>query len=233
MTTCHSTNDEAALLVEKQNVIEGTIVTTDNQTAGRGQRGNSWDSAPGKNLTFSIILKPGFVAIVQQFDLNIAVSLGITDYLNTEKNGFEVKWPNDIYFNDRKVCGILLHNTIKGNHIAHTIAGIGLNVNQQEFDLPSATSISLITGKVYNLQEVFERVITSIEKRYLQLRRREIDQLKQEYLQRMYRFGQDCLYRAGDVFSGRITGVSDEGRLEIETGKGMRQFGFKEVEFLS
>lgn len=231
MTTCHSTNEEAALLIEKQPVIEGTIVITDNQMAGKGQRGNHWNSAPGKNLTFSIVLKPIFLSIVQQFDLNIVISLGILDYLNSIRSGFEVKWPNDIYFGDQKVCGILIQNTIKGNTLDQTIAGIGLNINQQEFAEPKAISLSKITGQEFNLNEVFEQLLSCIEKRYLQLKRG-YKELKQDYLNGMYRFGQDYLYRADEVFSGRITGISAQGLLEIQTNQGLKQFGFKEVEFI-
>ncbi|WP_083867431.1 biotin--[acetyl-CoA-carboxylase] ligase [Fulvivirga imtechensis] len=232
MTTCHSTNDEAALLIAKQKVIEGTIVITDNQTAGKGQRGNSWNSTPGKNLTFSIILKPNFLSIVQQFDLNIAVSLGILDYLNRIRNGFEVKWPNDVYFGEKKVCGILIQNNIKGQQLEHAIVGIGLNINQLEFAHPNAISLSTITGNTFDLSDVFEALLLNIEKRYIQLKRGELVELKQDYLDHMYRFGEDFLYRAGEVFNGRITGITDQGLLEIETNQGLKQFGFKEVEFI-
>ena len=232
MTTCHSTNDEAAFLTEKQKVIEGTIVITDNQTAGKGQRGNSWNSTPGKNLTFSIILKPNFLSIVQQFDLNIAISLGILDYLNGIKSGFEVKWPNDVYYEDMKVCGMLIQNTIKGQRLEYTIVGIGLNINQQKFIDAKAVSLSTITKRSFNLSEEFERLLLSVEKRYIQLKRGESATLKQDYLNHMYRFGEDYLYRSDEVFNGRITGITDQGLLEIQTNQGLKHFGFKEVEFL-
>lgn len=232
MTTCHSTNEEAALLIEKQRVIEGTIVITDNQIAGKGQRGNHWNSAPGKNLTFSIVLKPIFLSIVQQFDLNIVISLGILDYLNSVRSGFEVKWPNDIYFGDHKVCGILIQNTIKGNTLDQTIAGIGLNINQQEFAEPKAISLGKITGQEFNLNEIFQQLLLAIEKRYFQLKRGDYQELKQDYLNCMYRFGEDYLFRADEVFNGRITGITTQGLLEIQTNQGLKHFGFKEVEFI-
>ena len=233
LPTCHSTNDEAAHLLEKHPVIEGTIVITGNQTAGKGQRGNAWLTEPGKNLTFTLILKPNFLSIVQQFNLNIIISLGIVDYLNSIKSGFEVKWPNDIYYKEQKICGILIQNVLKNNRIEYAIIGIGLNINQQQFSEQRAVSLSQITGEIYDLEAALSTLCEHLERRYLQLKRGEVDNLRQEYLNNMYRFGEDHLYKDKEVFQGRITGVTEHGLLEIETYKGLKQFSFKEVEFLS
>lgn len=233
LPTCHSTNDEAAGLVDKHQVIEGTVVITDNQLSGKGQRGNSWHAQPGKNLTFSLILKPSFLSIVHQFNLNMAISLGITDYLNTIRPGFQVKWPNDIYFSDKKLGGILIQNMLKGASLTYSIVGIGLNVNQLHFDEPRAISLAQVIDEMTDLNLIFERICESIEYRYLQLKRGDIAQIRKDYLGEMYRFGEDHLYESDTVFQGRITGVSEQGLLELETNKGLRLFNFKEISFLS
>ncbi|MBL6447168.1 biotin--[acetyl-CoA-carboxylase] ligase [Fulvivirga sp. 29W222] len=233
LPTCHSTNDEAAHLLEKHPVMEGTIVITNNQTAGKGQRGNAWLTEPGKNLTFTLVLKPNFLSIVQQFNLNIVISLGIVDYLNSIRKGFQVKWPNDIYYKEQKICGVLIQNVLKSNRIEYTIVGIGLNVNQLKFPEEKAVSLAQVTGEIYDLQMALNSLCEYLEKQYMQLKRGELDALRNEYLNNMYRFGEDHLYKDKEVFQGRITGISEHGLLEIETYKGLRKYNFKEVEFLS
>ncbi|NJM26329.1 MAG: biotin--[acetyl-CoA-carboxylase] ligase [Bacteroidia bacterium] len=140
---CHSTNDLAWELVKTAKAGEGTIVITSNQTAGRGQRGNAWEATAGLNLTFSIVFKPTFLAPHQQFALNMFSSLAVAQAL-AEANvpGLRVKWPNDVMSGARKMVGILVENTVQANRINHTVAGIGINVNQQAFDVPNATSIN-------------------------------------------------------------------------------------------
>ena len=121
LPSCHSTNEVTSSFLENGGLPEGTIVVTNKQTAGRGQRGNTWESEPEKNLTFSTIFKPDFVSLAHQFQLNIVVSLGILDALNTIKEGFQVKWPNDIYYGNKKICGILIQNSIVGKKITSTL----------------------------------------------------------------------------------------------------------------
>ncbi len=233
LPSCHSTNDIAVDYANEGNFSEGAIVITHDQTAGKGQRGNHWESTPGKNLTFSILLKPQFVSIVSQFDLNIVVSLGILDYLKTFNDGFQVKWPNDIYYEDKKVCGILIQNYLKKQTIDKSIIGIGLNINQEVFKTSTATSLSKITGKAFTLQEVLENVASCIEARYLSLRAGSRKQLKSTYLDNLYWFGEDRIFKNGKAFSGRIVDISDEGRLQIETRQGIKSYAMKEVVFVS
>ena len=232
LPSCHSTNDEALHLVEKHSVIDGSVVITNQQTAGRGQRGNVWLSEPGMNLTFSLILKPGFVSIARQFDLNIAISLGILDFLKKYKSGFQVKWPNDIYYQENKICGILIQNVIKRNMIEQSVVGIGLNINQVDFHDNKPTSLATLTGCTHILDDVFSSLCEALEMRYLQLKRGEIDKMRIEYVSNLYQFGEDHLYRSKDVFQGRITGVTTHGLLEVESKRGLEQFNFKEIEFL-
>jgi len=232
LPSCHSTNDEAINYLQDGRLSEGAIVITNEQLTGKGQRGNSWESTPGKNLTFSFLLKPHFISIYQQFDLNLCISLGIIDALNQFESGFQVKWPNDIYFHDKKVCGILIQNFLKQHQIESSIVGIGLNVNQTEFNVPTATSIAKITGRNHKLTEVLELLCMAIEARYLQLRSGKKEALKEAYLNNMYWFGEDHIFKAEKPFSGRIVGITTEGRLEVETRKGLESFAMKEIAFI-
>ncbi len=232
LTTCHSTNEEAYDRIGKEDIPDGMVIITNDQTRGRGQMGNSWESAPGENLTFSLILRPTFLSVNEQFRLTMAISLGILDVLKNYGPGFSVKWPNDIYYDDRKISGILIQNTLKGRQLDYSIVGIGLNVNQQRFINPTATSLGSIAGKQQDLQIIFETLISQLEARYLLLKNDFTPRLKKEYLQSMYQFGEDHLYKSNEIFSGRIVDVRSSGELVIETSKGERDFRFKEVEFL-
>jgi len=232
LPTCHSTNTATSELLKTSSLIEGTLVITNDQTAGQGQRGNQWESQSGKNLTFSIVLRPGFVSVEKQFSLTMCVALGITDYLNQITRGFLVKWPNDIYYKNRKVCGILIQNSLKGNMIANAVVGIGLNVNQVSFGYPRAVSLKNIIEKELDLTETLEGICEHIEKRYLQLKLGEGQNLKRQYLNNLLGFGEHRVYSDGTDFSGYITDVHENGKLEIERHDGARLYGFKEVEFV-
>ena len=212
--------------------MEGTLVITNDQAAGQGQRGNHWESEAGKNLTFSIIFRPTFIPIDKQFRLSMAIALGITDCLNHLAEGFLIKWPNDIYYGDRKICGILIHNGIKDNTISNAVVGIGLNVNQRSFQQPRAVSLTNILAKELDLVHLLEDVCQHIEKRYLQLKLGESQRLKSQYLQQLMGFGEHRLYSDGSDFSGRIVDVHENGELEIERHDGVKLYGFKEVEFI-
>ena len=142
LPTCHSTNDIAAEMIQSQEVFEGTIIITDHQTTGRGQRGNSWEAAIGQNLTLSLILKPTFLRASDQFQLNVAVSLGVHEFLSQYlPEGLTIKWSNDIYHYDKKLGGILIENTLQGYNIGYSVIGIGLNINQKQFENIRGTSL--------------------------------------------------------------------------------------------
>lgn len=237
LPVCHSTNDIAAELLQNPSTTEGTVVVTSHQTHGRGQRGNSWQAEPGKNLTFSLILKPLFVSAVSQFQLNIAVSLAVHDFLQFYlPSGLRIKWPNDVYWRDTKLGGILIESTIKGTQLTQSVVGIGLNINQMHFppDL-RATSLRQATSMEdeYNLEILLNALLESLEKRYLQLRAGNFVLLERYYLQNLYSFGEKQQFRSqNQIFTGVINGIDESGRLQIETGNEIRSFGFKEIEFL-
>jgi BirA family transcriptional regulator, biotin operon repressor / biotin---[acetyl-CoA-carboxylase] ligase len=231
---CHSTNTLAADLSQKEEVREGTVVITSDQTAGRGQRGNSWESEPGKNLTFSLILKPPFLTITDQFQMNRAISLGLADYIETKVAGaVKIKWPNDILVAGKKVSGILIENHLSGNKIQLVIAGIGVNVNQKLFGYPKAGSLGAMTGKDFFLPKELDELLECLEGRYLDLRKGNFQSLEKDYLAFLYGKGLMLRFKsAGIEFDGTIAGVDEVGRLRVETANGERSFGVKEVEFL-
>lgn len=231
---CPSTNDLAARLLEQSAVAEGTVVITDHQTSGRGQRGNSWVTEPRLNLTFSLILKPAFLSVAKQFFLTVVTTLAVYDFLKAKGvDGVRIKWPNDMLVADHKICGILIENQLKGNTLASSIIGIGLNILQEEFLIPSATSLKMVTGKSYNLSEEFGKLISLLESRYLLLRQGKQDELLQEYLQVLYRIHEEHSYQSrGEVFQGTIQGVDAIGKLQLATSTGIRTFDLKEIQYL-
>ena len=236
LSKCHSTNTFATELLALKGVQEGTLIATEHQTAGRGQRGNSWEAAAGKNLTFSLILKPSFLPVQEQFYLTIITSLAIYDSL-TEllPQGLSIKWPNDIYHNKKKLGGILIENSLKNTILEWSVLGIGLNVNQAEFQNEKATSLLLASGREFSLQDLLGKLLLKIESRYLQLKNGLRQDLRKEYLGRLYRMGEMHQFRSGnDTFQGRIIGIDKLGHLAVCAlpGEEVRYFGIKEIEFL-
>jgi len=232
-----STNAFAAELLAKGNVLEGTLVSASVQSKGRGYSGNSWESEKGKNLLFSIILKPTFLLARQQFYLNELVTLGIYDALLPESGSkLRIKWPNDIFYKDEKLAGILIENTLSGHFIQHSVIGIGLNVNQEKFadGIKHVTSLKKITKKDMDLNELLKTICEKIEVRYLQLKKNQLQFLQQDYMRTLYRADdEEYWYRKnGKKFKARIAGLSPEGKLMLATDKGWDAYGFKEVEFV-
>ena len=228
-----SSNDEATL----PHYREGDIIWAERQTAGRGQRGHTWQSNEGENLTFTALLEPTFLPPSEQFSLLQVVALAMADMLSEYGIEAKIKWTNDIYVGDSKLVGILMEHKLQGTVIGRTIAGIGLNVNQTEFDpeLPNPTSMRLIAGREFDRKEVLERIALHLKNRYEMLRRGEIKQLHLDYHQRLYRLGEEHTYALpdGTRFRGVIEGVEPQGALKITTPQGEAyKFLFKEVEFV-
>ena len=233
-----STNTYALDLLSKSLPPEGTVITTDNQSDGRGQIGSKWESEAGQNLTLSIILYPNFLPIRQQFLLTQCISLGVREF--TAKfidNSVKVKWPNDIYINQNKVSGILIQNTLSSSQILHSVIGIGININQTIFksNPPNPTSFQLETGQSYVLFELQFELFKCIEQWYLQLRSNNHNHIQQNYLDHLYLFEEEAYYqRAADksIFKGMISGITPTGKLVIEHDGRREMFANKEVEFI-
>ena len=230
---CHSTNSLALEMSQKDELPEGTLVITHDQKLGRGQQGNAWISEPGKNLTFSVVLRPTFLAIKDQFHLNMVVSLAIRDAVaELIERSVYVKWPNDIIVEDFKVCGILIENQIQGNSFSNSIIGIGLNVNQKAFYSRQAASLSMISGMTYDLQIMLDQIMEKLEFWYLLLRKGATEQIKQAYLTSLYGVNELRNFRTSGIhFIGTIEGIDDSGRLVIKSKNGIKHFNTKEVQF--
>jgi BirA family biotin operon repressor/biotin-[acetyl-CoA-carboxylase] ligase len=217
---------------------EGTVIMADHQFAGRGQQENTWHAAPGMNLTFSLYLCPSFLPISRQFMLNMAVSVGIRDALrNLLGPSLKVKWPNDLYYGNHKLGGILIENILSGSNYKASIIGIGINVNQLIFDpalLNRATSIGKILQRDVNLLELLGEILSHIEGQYLKLKSGNFNELQKNYMEGLYRYKESGLYRYnGETFEGVITGVAASGLLVIYSEGTEKQYNFKEVEFLN
>lgn len=234
LPSCHSTNDIASDLLAKGLASEGTLVYTANQTAGRGQRGNLWEAEPGQNLTMSLILKPDFLQIREQFFLQMAISLALADTVRGLCDlEAEIKWPNDIYVDHKKIAGILIENTLRGPNLEYAVVGIGLNVNQKLFGYPQAGSLSQLTDQDFDLDGVMEALVLSIEVRYLQLKQKQTARLKTEYLNRMYWFGEKRHFKSDFEFEGVIQGIEENGRLQVMVNGHVQTFDMKEIVFVS
>lgn len=239
LSAVDSTNNYLKNLMSKSEPLpEGTVIMADDQFAGKGQQQNTWYSEPKKNLTFSILLHPKFLPIDKQFLLNMAVSLGINKALS-KYLGSDVciKWPNDIYYQHKKLGGVLIENTIVGNVLKSAVVGIGVNINQQKF--PSelkdkATSLRQILQEDVNLELILAEICSQIECMYLQLKAGKDTSIYDDYVSNLYRINKLASYRQnGEVFEGIIKGVSKTGLLSIDVNGELLTFNFKEVEFLN
>jgi len=217
-------------------LLDGTVIMADKQFTGRGQASNSWISEAGKNLTFSVLLNPTFLPIERQFDLNMAVSLALNDFLNKYISGSAlIKWPNASYIGNKKIGGILIENIVSGNTIKHAIIGIGININQEDFppNLKNATSLKQALHQDYNLLRLLGEICNFIEARYLQLKAGNTDKLRDEYLRKLYLKDEWALFRFdAEIQSGKIRGITDKGQLVFETASGLRYFNNNEIEFI-
>lgn len=234
-SSCYSTNDLATEIIQRKEAFEGMLLVTDNQLAGRGQRGNTWEAHPGMNITLSIILKPAFLPANQQFDLNVAVSLAIFDLLSAQSTpALAIKWPNDLYVGNLKMGGVLIENILAGNHIGWSIIGIGLNINQIQFENDKATSLRIAKqGREYDIPALVQELCERIEQRYLELRGGRTAVQKGDYLENLYRYEEwHPFTENGATFPGRIIGVSNTGKLILETQQQVKEFDFKEVGYV-
>lgn len=232
----NSTNNYLKELLQTQNIDEGTVVWADFQSAGKGQRGNGWESEAGKNILFSIVLFPGFLKAGEQFILSQIVSLAVANCLQEYTKSISIKWPNDIYWNEKKICGILLENTILEDNIGHSVAGIGININQENFrsDAPNPVSLKQITNRDYNLEEILKTVVDNINVYYQQIKIGKTDSLIKQYKESLFRKDGYHLYNDGiSNFLARIQDVDSSGILILKTKEGEeRHFAFKEVKYI-
>lgn len=201
---------------------EGTCIRAIDQTAGRGQIGSVWESDSGLNLTCSVILYPTFVLPEQIFALNMLASIAVltaVQRLTGLVEGVAVKWPNDVLVSGQKVCGILIETQLTGHVIDSAVVGIGLNVNQKIFAeawRAKTTSLSLITGRTFKVEQVENVVLAELEIWYNRLKQSGWHVLEDSYLKHLYGFNTTLSYRdSTGNFKGRILGIMPDGRLRV------------------
>ncbi len=229
---CPSTNTLAAELSHTGQAPEGTVIITHHQTAGRGQRGNTWQSGKGLNLTFSLVLHPVFLTAIQQFQLNKSVALAIHDVVQKyTEDPVRIKWPNDILIGHKKVCGVLIENQLTGDKLSRSIVGIGLNVNQADFDSPMASSLMIHSGKPIDLTKLFDELLQSLEWRYLDLKTSKAP--NDDYLKSLFRINEEHVFIVEEKeIKGTIRGVDDSGRMLVEINQNIRPFDLKTIKYI-
>ena len=213
-----------------------TVVTAEHQFQGRGQAGNRWESAEGQNLLCSIAIRPKNIKASEVFVLSQAISVAIKMALEDYLQPVHIKWPNDIYYQDRKLGGILIENELAGDRIARCIIGVGININQTEFvsDAPNPISMKQILGKEVERRFVLEHIVGHFDRLWNQIERGDTEVLQNSYLQSLYKHKEMATYRdAQGEFQARIEGVLSQGQLQLrDTDNQLRSYEFKEVSLL-
>jgi len=230
-----STNSFLKELAQNSALKNGTIVVAKEQKKGRGQQEKNWISEPLKNLTTSVYFSNFDLKLSHQKYLNFAVSLALFDVLSMHKvKDLSIKWPNDILSANKKICGILIENTIKGRKINNSIIGIGLNVNQEKFpdSLKNVTSLINITNKVFDLDALLIEVMAKIKDKIQLISLKKYQDLETDYLNVLYKKNIPTMFKDSEdvLFMGKIIGISSLGNLQIELeNESIKEFGIKEV----
>ena len=236
LETIDSTNNYATKLVHEKKAVDKQVIVTRDQTQGRGYSENAWVSEPNCNLMLSIVLFPQYLKTINQFYLSKAVSLAVTDFLANFSNNVTIKWPNDIYINDKKICGILIENSMMGDRFYHSVIGIGMNINQLSFSskLPNPTSLALETRKTFDISEMLDLFLNALSVRLAELEQEQFDKLSANYLQHLYRLNKLAKFvEKSNTFDGTIVGIEELGQLIIAMPNGSkRNFLFKEIEYV-
>ncbi|HCT93725.1 MAG: biotin--[acetyl-CoA-carboxylase] ligase [Bacteroidetes bacterium GWE2_39_28] len=238
--TIDSTNSEAFRQFSQSD--DFSVFAAEFQTNGRGQKGTSWESESSRNLTFSILLKNNSIKAENQFLIAQIVTIGIKRYLKNLGIDAKIKWPNDIYVGDKKICGILIEHFLSGDTLSGSIVGIGLNLNQRVFNsnAPNPVSVSLITGNEYDIKEQLESLAGFIHEIYFSYRNYSSgsseNRLDTEYHDSLYRLEEFHKYeisKDGKIIEARIMGIDSNACLILEEGDGTRsRYHFKEVKYL-
>lgn len=219
LRTVPSTNNYAAELISRTKVQDGTVILAHEQTAGRGQRGRKWFSGSGKDITFSVVVFPDALAVDEQFYLSRAIVLGIRDLLvGLVGKPVYVKWPNDVYVGDKKICGILIENEINGKNVVHSIIGVGLNVSFSKSDADFIhTSIEREMGLVPDRKQLLKDLMAAMNKRYQELETRRYTRLAHDHAENLYMKDQWTDFSLkGEVVKAKILDCENDGRLIVE-----------------
>jgi len=230
-----STNSYLKRLSSENKSLKEAIVWADYQSSGRGQRDNLWESEAEKNLNFSILLYPSFLKAKEQFLLSQTISVAIKDILSKYIDHITIKWPNDIYWKEKKICGILIENSLEESNLSKSVIGVGININQEHFtsNAPNPVSLNMITGMTYNREYILHEIKESFFCLY-ELTKTDRQNIRDRYFDNLYR--KEGLYKYSDkdgIFDAKIISVGSEGVLTLETENGeIKKYLFKEVRFL-
>ena len=231
-----TTSTNSWLSTNENNLEAPLMVYSEKQTAGRGQRGASWESEPGKNLTASLLLRLESFQADKQFLISEAIALSIVELLSRHGVLAEIKWPNDIYVGNDKICGILVENVVTGSEITRTIAGFGLNVNQEKFisDAPNPVSMKMLTQTDYEIETLANELSLFIENNLELLSEPEL--LHSRFMENLWRndshFYPFLDKKREELIYARIDSVAPDGILKLITTNGEpRNYAFKEIEF--
>lgn len=235
-----STNRYLTQLCDTHPVEEYTTVCANYQTAGKGQRGNTWESERGRNLMFSFVLYPTFLEARRQFLLSQLIALAVQEELAHYAEGFCIKWPNDIYWHEKKICGLLIENELSGIHIARSIAGIGVNINQEVFrsDAPNPVSLKQITGLEHDRQAILDGILNRVQTYYQALQTTDFEVVATDIADRyshalFRREGWHPYADANGRFNARLLRVEEDGRFALLDEAGHeRSYLFKEVQYV-
>lgn len=231
-----STNKYLRERLQTERLEEGSAVYADRQTAGRGQTGNSWESEPGANLTFSVVIYPECIPAGDQFLISQIASLSVKETLERHTAGITVKWPNDVYWEDKKICGMLIENDLSGKEICCSILGIGINLNQHVFrsDAPNPVSLAQITGREYDIEEELHAFLHIFYDYYLLLLKGGFDTIRRRYKAALYRKEGYAKYAdAAGAFDACIYDIEPAGHLLLQLPDGeIRRYAFKEVTYV-
>lgn len=233
---CHSTNDLLMDYARLGKAQEGTIVITDFQTVGKGQRGNQWESEPGANLLFSVLLNPRYLEPKSQFYIGLCMALATVNAVEAftpPQPKLEVKWPNDLYLNDKKLAGILVESSLVGSKVDFVVLGMGLNVRQERFSNPKATSLLKEQIDLHK-EELLEEILLQLEKELDALERGDLQSILHAYYHRLRWMGEEHEFEAqNNRFLGIIKGIDGQGRLILEVEGQEHIHDIKEIKFLS
>lgn len=238
-TQATSTNTLLKEMLQEDSTLPNfSVVSAGFQTSGRGQRQNVWESEQDKNLLFSLLIRPQTVPATKVFVVSQIVSVAIANILSKYVKNIAIKWPNDIYCGDKKICGILIENSLMGNNLNTSIVGVGININQTEFSpfLSNPTSLAILTQQTYCLQDILEEVVCEIEQQYQNFVREgeeEISVLYHSLLYRLNSLSKYKIYSEDNIQEAIIVGVAPNGCLMLKHCDNLiRSYAFKEVEYI-
>lgn len=235
LDTVDSTNNYAMARVQAGMASHGMAWFAHEQTAGKGQRGKGWETQPGKNIAMSLVLQPDFLDARQQFYLSAAIALACFEFFSGYAGEeTKIKWPNDLFWRDRKAGGVLIENVFHGKKWKWAIVGIGININQVSFDkaIKNPVSLKQITGKEFDTVALAKELYTLLMKKIQELSTRSFDKILEDYNTHLYKLNKNVLLKIeNSIFETVIKTISAEGKL-LTVDSTDREFDFGEVEWI-